>query len=72
MKTKTITGKVVWQDLEMGFWSVIADDGTEYLPVNLPTSCEKKGKSVKLEIEEQPDTMTMTMWGMPIRVMKVL
>jgi len=72
MKTKTITGKVVWQDIEMGFWGIVSSDGAEYLPMNLPKSCEKDGKSIKIEIEEHPDAMTMVMWGTPVRIVKVL
>lgn len=72
MKSKTIVAKVVWKDLEMGFWGLIDQSGKEYLPMNLPTSLEKDGGEVRVEIEEHPDAMTMIMWGTPVKIVKVL
>lgn len=71
MKTKTITGKITWQDLEMGFWGIIDHKGNEYLPINLPSNCEENGKEVKMEVEVLKDAMTMVMWGTAVRVVKV-
>ena len=71
MKTKVITGKIIWQDIEMGFWGIIDKNGKEYLPMNLPAHLEKNGLEVKLEIEEMEDAMTMIMWGIPVRVVNV-
>ncbi|MFT4973548.1 MAG: hypothetical protein ACI9JY_002758 [Saprospiraceae bacterium] len=72
MKSKTIVAKILWQDLEMGFWGIVDQKGKEYLPMNLPTNLEKEGKEVLLEIEEHPDAMTMIMWGTPVKILKVL
>ena len=62
-KTFTISGKVVYQDIGMGFWGIIGNDGKEWLPVNLPTHHQVKDKPVTVKAKLVEDGMSMFMWG---------
>ena len=62
-KTIRVTGKIVYQDLGMGFWGIVGDDGREWLPVNLPTILQVKGKRVRVNVRQVEDGVSMFMWG---------
>ena len=65
-----IKGKVVYQNIGTGIWGIIADNGTQYEPVNLPEKLKKEGKRVNLTARES-DTFSLFMWGSPIEVVSV-
>ncbi len=67
-KTFQIAGKVVYQDIGMGFWGIIGDDGKEWLPVNLPSRYQVKNKRVQLTAKIAEDTMSIFMWGTMIEI----
>jgi len=60
-----IKGKVKYQELEGGFWSIIGDDGKEYAPIHMPEQLKLEGAKVKV-LASEFDGMTMNMWGTPI------
>lgn len=66
----TIEGKVVYQDLEGGFWGIEAKDGQQYRPVNMPEKLKKQGKRVKLTAIEV-DEMGIFMWGIPVEIKSI-
>lgn len=62
-----ITGTVKYQTLEGGFWSIIADDGTEYLPIGIPEQLKHEGKKVKVQAALF-EGVSMMMWGTAITI----
>lgn len=68
----TFSGIVTYVDLEGGFWGFIADDGTKYLPVNLPPDPGLQ-EGQRVEVTAVPvDVSTIQMWGTPIRVLQLV
>jgi len=62
-----IKGKVVYQNLEMGFWGIVASNGKKYRPVNMPEQLKTEGAEVSLIVKEV-DEMSFIMWGTPVRI----
>lgn len=63
-----IQGKVVYQNLESGFWSIIGNDGKQWRPVNMPEQLKYDGKAVKVVAKEVDEDFSIFMWGTPIKV----
>ena len=55
----TITGKVVYQNIGMGCWGIIANNGTEYRPVNMPEQLKTKGAKATKVVSTVPVTGTI-------------
>jgi len=65
------TGTVVYTDLEGGFWGLVADDGTHYIPGNLPESCKVDGLRVKFYGREGIILPNIRMWGTPLHILSM-
>lgn len=63
------TGTVVSMDIEGGFFGIIADDGTHYIPSNLPASCRFDKLRVKFSGLAGNEAPTAYMWGSPLRIL---
>ncbi|GAA5225371.1 hypothetical protein [Membranihabitans marinus] len=63
-----IKGKVVYVDLEGGFWGIESLDQKKYLPINMPEQLKLKGKTIEIEAILRPDIQGMTMWGEYIEI----
>lgn len=70
MATLKIKGKVVYENLEGGFWGIEGDNGQQYRPVNMPQAIKEKGKKVSLTATEV-DEMGIFMWGTPIKIKSI-
>ena len=62
------TGTVTWVPLEGGFYGIIADDGTQYDPLNLPDIYAHDGLRIEFTAIEEPDVVSFHMWGMFITI----
>ena len=63
-----ITGTVVHEPLEGGFWGLVGDDGEKYHPVDpMPDDVLKNGCRVEAEVEPV-QVFSLTMWGRNVRV----
>lgn len=62
------TGTVVFVDLEGGFFGILADDGSRYLPDALPEDCRVNGTRVSFRGFVRSQASTIQMWGMPLRI----
>ncbi len=69
MKKKKITGKVVYQNLETGFWGIIDDEGNQYRPVRMPEQLKHDGRRVTVTIEEADEEASLFMWGTPVEIL---
>ena len=64
----TLQGQIVYQTMEGGFYSFIADDGGKYTPMQLPKAHQQHGLIVQLDAEVMHDVMTTTQFGQVIKV----
>ena len=63
----TITGTASYQNIGIGFWGIIADDGQSYLPINMPEQLKREGAKVRCRASIS-NVETMHMWGTPINI----
>lgn len=61
------TGSVRYQDLEGGFYGIVADDSSKYDPGTLPVAFQKDGLRVRFTAS-RVGGMTTRMWGTRIEV----
>lgn len=65
------TGTVVYNDLEGGFYGIVADDGTRYLPLNLPDAFKQDKLPVTFTGIMQTDVVTIQQWGTPLELSEI-
>ena len=64
------TGVVQHQDIEGGFFGLVADDGAKYDPGTLPAEFQKDGLRVRFTARKT-SAMTTRMWGTTVEVEKI-
>ena len=64
---KTITGTVVYENLEGGIWGIKDSTGKQWLPINMPEQLKHPGKKIEVVIKPV-DVMTTSMWGETVKV----
>lgn len=67
----TATGTVTYVDLEGGFYGIVTDDGTRYLPLDLPGEYRTDGMRVTVTAVPAKDTVTIQQWGTPIEITEI-
>lgn len=65
-------GTVRHVELEGGFYGIVADDGTRYLPDSLDEAYRQDGLRVRFRAEVREDVMTAQMWGTPVAVIDIM
>ncbi len=66
-----ITGNVVFQEIEGGFWGIVTDDQVQYEPVDgLPVSLQRHHTRIEAEVEPV-QAISFRMWGQPVRVLSI-
>jgi len=65
------TGTVTWIPLEGGFYGIIADDGTQYDPLNLPKEYAQDGFRIGFKAIEEPNMASIHMWGTIVTITSV-
>ncbi len=68
---KQITGRVVYNETEGGFWGIRAEDGARYCPEGLPSEFQKPGIGVVVELEEL-EGVSLRMWGVEVRILSMM
>lgn len=63
---RRIKGKVVYQTIEGGFWSIITDEGEKLRPTVLPVQLQEEGKEVECVIYLTDEEFSLIMWGKEI------
>lgn len=63
-----IKGKVVYQNLEMGFWGIEDAKGNQWRPIKMPEQLKHDGKEVEVKARKVEEGMSMIMWGTPIEI----
>jgi hypothetical protein len=67
----TSYGTITYIDLEGGFYGFIAQDGAQYLPLDLPDEYKQDGLLVDITGVIDTDVMTIQMWGQPLRILSI-
>jgi len=65
------TGTIRYIDLEGGFYGIVADDSTRYLPDSLDVRFREDGLRVRFRAERRDDVLTAQMWGQPVRLIDI-
>ncbi|MFA7199380.1 MAG: DUF333 domain-containing protein [Methanoculleus sp.] len=65
------TGTVTYVDLEGGFFGIVADDGSHYLPFGLDERYRVDGMRLTFVGEVKEGVMTIQQWGTPIEIIAV-
>ena len=63
-----LTGKVVYNKLEGGFWGIIAPSGKKYRPVQMPDQLKHEGRQITVQIRRRPDLVDVFMWGETVEI----
>ena len=67
----TITGIIVFEDLEGGFWGIVGNDGSRYEVENsLPDDVKEAGTMVEAEVKPT-GSVTIRQWGTPVKVLSI-
>ena len=66
-----IPGKIVYVDLEGGFYAIIAYDGSRYNPVNLPEKFQKDGLHIRFSGSPERKAASIQMWGTLYRIREI-
>jgi len=64
-------GIVKYIDLEGGFYGIVAEDGSSYLPTDLNETYKVDGTAVTFTAREVKDAATVQMWGTPVEIITI-
>jgi inhibitor of cysteine peptidase len=67
----TLTGTIVFKDIEGGFYGIIGDDGKNYEPSNLSDEFKKDGLKVKFTARLHTDWASISMFGTIIELLDI-
>ena len=66
-----ITGVIVFEDLEGGFWGIVGTDGSRFeIENSLPDDVKEPGCMVEAEVEPT-GSVSIRQWGNPVKVVSV-
>ena len=66
--SKTIKGKVTYQNIGTGCWGIIDEAGNEWRVVNMPEQLKIDGKKVSVKTKPAKEEFSTFMWGEPVEV----
>lgn len=67
----TLTGTILYKDLEGGFYAFITENGKHYTPHGLDETYRKNGLLVEIKGITKPNIMTTTQFGTVLQVTSV-
>ncbi len=66
-----VTGILVFEDLEGGFWGIVGSDGSRYEIENkIPDDLAEAGLEVEAEVEPAGG-VSIRQWGTPVKVLQI-
>ena len=65
------TGTVVYNDFEGGFYGIVASDGAQYYPLNLPGELQVNGLPVTFTGTIETGVATTVQWGTPLSLTSI-
>ena len=71
MDNMQVKGVIVFEDLEGGFWGLVASDGSRFeIENDLPAKAAIPGIAVEAEVEPTGG-VSFRQWGTPVKVLRV-
>ena len=70
-RTLQFTARVVYKDLEGGFYALYTEDGRRFQPFNLAAPYRRDGLIVEVTATTTPDLVTFQQHGEPVRVEQI-
>jgi len=64
---KKVTGKIVYVDLEGGFWGIQTSEAN-YFPLHMHEQLKLKDQEITCHIQVDEEVMTMQAWGIPCHI----
>ncbi len=64
-------GTIIYQDLEGGFFGLVADAGATYDPLNLDEVFKHDSLRVRFRALRRTGVMTIRMWGQPVEILEM-
>ncbi len=65
------TGTVVYVPIEGGFYGIVAEDGTQYDPKNLPGNMMRDGLKVRVQAQPVHGAVGFHMWGQIVEIINI-
>lgn len=63
-----ISGKIVYQNIETGFWTLITDEKKIYRIVNIPDELKKDNLNIEAETIIDTNVVSVFMMGIPVTI----
>ncbi|WP_250632795.1 hypothetical protein [Rhodoflexus caldus] len=63
-----ITGKTTYQNIAVGCWGIIDEQGQKWRMVNPPAELQRNGLHVRVEAQPAEESVSIFMWGKPIKI----
>lgn len=70
-KQMMVTGQILYQNFEGGFYGFIATNGDKYMPSGLKSEHRKNGLIVEMKVELITDRVTTQQFGKLVKVLEV-
>ncbi len=67
----TGNGTITYIDLEGGFYGIVTDDGTNYLPIDLPEEYRIDGLQVQFVADLEEGVAGVQQWGAPVDIVSI-
>lgn len=64
-------GKVIYLDLEGGFYGIVSESGAKFLPMSMPKEFLQSGAIIKFRGKMIKDIVTIQQWGQPFQIQEV-
>ena len=68
---RNMTGTIVYNEIEGGFYGIKTDDGKKYNPINLDAPFRKDGLRVKFDANPKKGMVGIHMWGEYIEIIHI-
>jgi hypothetical protein len=66
-----LNGTITYIDLEGGFYGIITENKSHYLPLNLEDRYKKDGMKITFAAVPRPGVYTIFMWGKTIEIISI-
>jgi len=66
-----LKAKVIFLNLEGGFYGIVTDDGKHLLPVNLAKKFRQHNAAIKVKGKLLKGVMTIQQWGTPFKIAEI-
>ena len=69
MQKQIIEATMRYQDLGLGFWGMIDEQGGHWLPHACPYALQQEGLRIKAEVQVLKGGMSAMMWGKAVKIL---